>query len=109
VPAEILELVRREAILQSSAVADHTTLGMVSKRHTEQGEQVVRLVGGDLAQNKGISREITELSLLNIPYDIISGISLAPVDIHTSAQTVSFAGVYAKHTKNININEMVGS
>jgi uroporphyrin-III C-methyltransferase/precorrin-2 dehydrogenase/sirohydrochlorin ferrochelatase len=109
VPAEILELVRREAILQSSAVADHTTLGMIAKRHTEQGEQVVRLVDGDLAQNKGISREITELSLLNIPYDIISGISLAPIHIRSAAPTATFAGVYTRHSKNININEMVGS
>jgi uroporphyrin-III C-methyltransferase/precorrin-2 dehydrogenase/sirohydrochlorin ferrochelatase len=114
VPREIMELVRREAILQSSSdIADHMTFGGIAQNHTEYGAQVVRLVDGDLAQNKGISSEITELSRLNVPYDIISGIALVPAhnvfDQRIARPTMQHAGIYAQHSKNININEMVGS
>jgi uroporphyrin-III C-methyltransferase/precorrin-2 dehydrogenase/sirohydrochlorin ferrochelatase len=111
VPREILELVRREAVLHSSTM-DQNVLNEAMKSHTDQGEQVVRLVRGDLAQNKTVSREINALSLTQIPYEIVVGIPVEPAthvfDQRNSIRKMPQFGVFAKQSKNTNIHEMVG-
>ena len=110
VPAQILELVRREAILYPSRTNEVATM---ANEHTEKGEQVVRLVHGDLAQNKGVRHEINALSTLDIPHEIIRGIPVEPAlqafDQQIPRRIMPNAGVFTKQTKHNYINEMAGS
>ena len=113
VPKEILELVRREAVLHAtSPLAAHKSLSKVAKNHTAQGEQVVRLIYGDLAQSKAVRREITELSTIEVPFEIINGVPVEPAvqvfDQHSLRRNMPHSGIYAKQSQNTHINEMVG-
>ena len=113
VPNEILELVRREAILHTtSPLAGHKSLSKIAKNHTTQGEQVVRLVYGDLAQSKAVRREITELSAIQVPFEIINGVPVEPAvqvfDQHSLRRNMPHSGIFAKQSQNTHINEMVG-
>jgi uroporphyrin-III C-methyltransferase/precorrin-2 dehydrogenase/sirohydrochlorin ferrochelatase len=114
VPQSILELVRREAILHPLRhTAGFNHLDEVVNAHAEKGEQIVRLIKGDLSQSKGMVGEIAHLAHSQVPYEVVKGIPidtpLHAVGRQTLPQKISHAGIYAKQPKHIQHNEMVGS
>ncbi len=113
-PKEILELVRREAILHAVNKTTATSvLNSITAQHVSKGNQVIRLVSGDLAQNKGVFAEMSKLNSQGISYEVVKGIPLDPPFQFSNDQSavvnLRHVGLYQKHPQHLYQKEMVGS
>jgi uroporphyrin-III C-methyltransferase/precorrin-2 dehydrogenase/sirohydrochlorin ferrochelatase len=114
VPLNILELVRREAILYPLGRAtDYNSTNTFVSDHAENGAQIVRIINGDLSHSKVMISEIANLMNNQVPYDVLKGIPIDPprhaFDRQVLPQYTAHAGIYAKQPQHIRLNEMVGS
>ena len=98
VPAQILELARREAILVDvgkTGFAESTPQDSINTNiveHARKGHHVVRLKGGDPTIFGRMDEEIEALEAADIPYSIIPGITAASAAAAELGQSLTRRG-----------------
>ena len=98
VPAAILDLVRREAVILETgkegfgpSVAQETINGLMVE-HAGRGAQVVRLKSGDPAVFGRLDEEIEALDTAGIPWSVVPGITAASAAVAAIGQSLTRRG-----------------
>lgn len=108
VPAAILELARREAILIETGktgfgqAMSQDDINALMVRHAQQGAQVVRLKSGDATIFGRLDEEIDSLDAAGITWRIVPGITAA------SAAVASIGQSMTKRDRNASVRILTG-